>query len=560
MMRRRLLPIGILAAVIPAAMLGVGGSLWAAEVAEPAIALSSLLDEMIERDVLARWPSPTYVCQQASSYDRATVAPDKPGWFGNNDFSQFIRVEKNAGRTEHVMMDADGPGCIVRFWLTTHGDKRGVLRIYLNAAATPTIQFPAYDLMAGDLKLGPPLLQPHTSYRADHGGNTLYLPIPYATHCKITWEQPADSKMGPLYYQVNYRKYSAGARVETFTAAALEAARTTIGRIGQELTHPTDFVAGTLTRLDQTIEPAHDTAADFPAGPAAVRRMQIKLATEAPEDLEQALRSTVLSLTFDGQETAWCPVGDFSGSGVGGRPLATWHRTVADDGTISVRWIMPYREKARVRLVNLGSRAVRATISVRTAAWSWDDRSMHFHATWRHEPAISTKNDRDWNFNTIRGRGVLVGDTLAVFNPARAWYGEGDEKIFVDHEPFPSHMGTGTEDYYNASYAPVVPYSTPFAAAPRVDDPTSQGHNTFTRTAQPRCDSLHQLAEVRHGVDPLATRHSGRLCRHDVLVCIAWRRDGDSAAAAGSSAGHFSGRLAHGACARGDRMRNDVDP
>ena len=38
--------------------------------------------------------------------------------------------------------------------------------------------------------------------------------------------------------------------------------------------------------------------------------------------------------------------------------------------------------------------------------------------------------------SSIRGRGVLMGDTLAVFNPARAWYGEGDEKIFVDREAF----------------------------------------------------------------------------------------------------------------------------
>lgn len=37
-------------------------------------------------------------------------------------------------RTEKVMLDADGPGCIVRFWLTTVTNKKGTLRIHTQAA------------------------------------------------------------------------------------------------------------------------------------------------------------------------------------------------------------------------------------------------------------------------------------------------------------------------------------------------------------------------------------------------------------------------------------------
>jgi hypothetical protein len=63
-----------------------------------------------------------------------------------------------------------------------------------------------------------------------------------------------------------------------------------------------------------------------------------------------------------------------------------------------------------------------------------------------------------------------------------AWYGEGDAKAYVDNETFPSEFGTGLEDYYNTSWAPVVLYQTPFANAPRADNPSSFGHNAFTRT------------------------------------------------------------------------------
>ncbi|HBO45056.1 MAG TPA: DUF2961 domain-containing protein, partial [Planctomycetaceae bacterium] len=82
------------------------------------VSLSSLLDEMTDRAALARFPDPAYTVKQFSSYDPASTAPDKPGWFANNDTSFFVREETNDGRTEWVMMDAEGPGAIVRWWIT----------------------------------------------------------------------------------------------------------------------------------------------------------------------------------------------------------------------------------------------------------------------------------------------------------------------------------------------------------------------------------------------------------------------------------------------------------
>jgi hypothetical protein len=152
--------------------------------------LESLLGEKTDYAAVARWPLPEYTCSQASSYDRAKMAPDKPGWFANSDQNQFIRIETSQGRTEKVMLDADGPGCLVRFWLTTDKNKKGILRIYLDDSPEPALAFPAYDLLSGDLKIGPPLAQPHPGYRPDeNGGNTFYLPVPYAKHCKVTWEE-----------------------------------------------------------------------------------------------------------------------------------------------------------------------------------------------------------------------------------------------------------------------------------------------------------------------------------------------------------------------------------
>ena len=175
------------------------------------VTLESLLKEMLDYGAVARWPQPEFTCKQASSYDRTKIAPDKPGWFANRDQSQFICVETNQGRAEKVMLDTDGPGCIVRFWLTTDQNKKGTLRFYLDGAAEPALVFPAYDLLSGDLNLGAPLAQPHPGYKPDaNGGNNFYLPIPYAKHCKIIWQEAGK---GARYYQINYRTYAPGTAV-----------------------------------------------------------------------------------------------------------------------------------------------------------------------------------------------------------------------------------------------------------------------------------------------------------------------------------------------------------
>jgi hypothetical protein len=444
------------------------------------VTLGSLLQEMTDFASVARWPEPAYTCRQSSSYDRAEVAPDQPGWFANNDFSQYIRTDVRAGRQEQVMMDAEGPGAIVRFWLTTVSNKKGTLRIYLDGNREPVLVFPAYDLLAGDLNLGPPLDQPHPGYApTENGGNTLTLPIPYAKHCRVTWEEAGS---GPRYYQIDYRTYAPGTPVETLTRQALLAARPRLALVASQLLEPSDAPAGRTSGWHQLIPAGKSARLDLPAGPAAIRRLEFRLETDPLMSLEQALRATIVELHFDQENTAWCPASDFFGSGVGVNALQSWYRTVRPDGTMIGRWVMPYAQNARVTIANLGAKPVRVLLMAVTTTVPWDDRSLHFHTTWHYEAGLATPPPRDWNYVHIDGRGVYVGDTLAVFNPKATWYGEGDEKIRVDGEALPSHLGTGTEDYYDFSFAPRGLMQTPFANQVRLDQPMTQGNNVLTRT------------------------------------------------------------------------------
>lgn len=129
---------------------------------------------------------------------------------------------------------------------------------------------------------------------------------------------------------------------------------------------------------------------------------------------------------------------------------------------------MPYKESASVSFTNNYSKPVDISLETYVDDFDWDSNTLYFHSTYHFEKAIPLNNEPDsndnldWNFATINGRGVYCGDLLSLYNHAVDWYGEGDEKIWIDNDTFPSHFGTGTEDYFNCSWAPVVPFLTPY--------------------------------------------------------------------------------------------------
>jgi hypothetical protein len=450
----------------------------------PKVTLVSLLEEMIERDHLARLPDLAYTCSQFSSYDRHSTEPGASTWWANADRSYFVRIEETDGRKEHVLMDIAGPGAIVRFWATWHGPgggpfSNGTLRIYLDGQAEPAIEGPMADLISGGALVGSPLsegVSPDTE-KARQGHN-LYLPIPYARHCKVTYETKAYIDEGArkgeaLYYQINYRTYDKGIAVETFSHEALKQAEPVLARVQKTLAKP---MRPGAKGLHMEVSPDRIAPGQSQVmvlnGPAAIRSLKIRIQAE---NRSQALRSTVLQIECDGMRTVWVPLGDFFGTGYHIRPYASWYTEVLADGTLSCDWIMPFHTKATVTLLNLGGQPVElAECRMGISAWDWNDQSCYFFAAWQEWPRLKTQTNAeskdlgafDLNWVTVQGQGHYVGDTLTLFNAAPSWWGEGDEKIYVDGETFPSHLGTGTEDYYGYAWCRPEPFASPFHAQP----------------------------------------------------------------------------------------------
>lgn len=475
------------------------GALYAQEAppAAHAVTLESLLAEMVDRDALARWPEPAYRSVQFSSYDRRAVAPDRPGWFANRDRGEYLRIEERNGRTEYVLMDAAGPGAVVRLWSANPG-LAGTLRVYLDGAREPALAMPMSALLGGEGPAGAPLA-------AVRGrGYNLYLPIPFARHALLTIDE---SPGRGIYYHVGARLYPAGTRVESLSADVLERARPALRRVQRALRNPRASPGDTAISARRVLGPADSMAVPLPRGPAAVRSLAVRLGAEG---LEHALRAVEIEIDFDGARTVSAPVGDFFGSGLGLNPYVDWWRTVEAEGTMTARWVMPYRDAATVTLRNRGDHPVPIHVRAEVGDWRWDDRSLHFHTAWHRQPDLPAWPRSDWNVVTLAGRGVYVGDALAVHNPVDAWWGEGDEKIRVDDEPFPSHFGTGTEDYYGYAWCSNEVFDAPFHAQPRNDAARftermcrhSRGHVTNTRVrsldAIPFRDSLRFDLEVWH--------------------------------------------------------------
>jgi hypothetical protein len=449
---------------------------------ESSVSLNSLLSEMTDRQNLTLYPSPFYTLKQSGSYDRKTISPDQPGWFANDDYTEFDAIETRNGRKEYVLLDAEGPGAVVRWWMTFagKGSYNGIVRIYIDNEETPVVKDSILKVISGHLLAGEPLsssVSPLTNLL--QRGHNLYLPIPYSKHCKITYECDAisitGSKKSPsIYYNICYRTYDEGTGVVSFSMKELKKASDLIGKVNTVLASPFEGKAGEFKEISGSHKLRHGEVmkVDPAVSNSAISRISLQIKSD---NYVQALRSVVLSITFDGLETIWVPAGEFFGTGYMRSSSVTWNSMADTTGKMSALWLMPFRESCSVRLINFGFGETDAELSVETIPYEWKRNSMYFGASWHEyhnfnaagaEATGGTGKHCDLNFVDLSGEGVYAGDAITIFNTADAWFGEGDEKIFVDGEEFPSSIGTGTEDYYGYAWCRPEVFSHPFIAQP----------------------------------------------------------------------------------------------
>ena len=477
---------------------GPGDAPGAGEASEGVVTTGTLYEEMIDLVGLAEFPDPFYRTVQFSSYDRRSSLPEGPDWFANSDgfggepipgFEAVIREPGPDSIGEYLMAEVEGPGALVRLWTARI---EGEVRLYLDGAEEPLFDGSADDFFRGSLEAFPEAADldrerlAGTLYQRDG----VYAPLPFARGLRLVW---TGNLAHTHFYQVEIRKYEQGTRVETFRPRDLSTYRETIDGVIAALADPDANLAPRSHEdprpIALTLEPGAGAEALLLEGPGALERLELKL--EAP-DLSKALRQTVLLIHADGHPVPQVesPVGDFFGAAPGINPYQSLPFTVRPSGAMISRWVMPFQESLQVRLENRGDQPVTLTGSGQLMDYAWDeDRSMHFRARWRvdHDMVPDPAAVQDLPFLLAQGQGVYVGTTSILLNPnpiptpGGSWWGEGDEKVFVDGEARPSLFGTGSEDYYNYSWSSPDIFAFPCCGQPRNDGPGNRGFVTNYR-------------------------------------------------------------------------------
>ncbi|MGB9608456.1 MAG: glycoside hydrolase family 172 protein, partial [bacterium] len=168
-------------------------------------------------------------------------------------------------------------------------------------------------------------------------------------------------------------------------------------------------------------------------------------------------RSLVLRIYWDDNKdpSVESPLGDFFAVGHGLlTSLNSLPVQISSDGrAYNCYWLMPFRKSAKITITNDSpDKAVRALYYM--IDWlklkSLPPDVPYFHAQYRQE--YPCEMGKDYLILKTKGKGFYVGTVLSVQMNQPGWFGEGDDRIYIDGEKVPSLRGTGTEDYFNDAW------------------------------------------------------------------------------------------------------------
>jgi hypothetical protein len=187
----------------------------------------------------------------------------------------------------------------------------------------------------------------------------------------------------------------------------------------------------------------------------------------------------LLRMYWDGnpRPAVEAPVGDFFANCFGRRTEVISLPVIVEDAdSYNAFWRMPFRKSARIEIENQ-SPDKPLSLLYYNIDWIRLDKlpkgTPYFYAQYRQEYPV--RKGQDYLLLETEGKGHYVGTVLGVRMRSPAWFGEGDEKIYIDGETKPSIWGTGTEDYFLSAWG-LQTTATPYFGVPFFDYRTIGGH------------------------------------------------------------------------------------
>jgi hypothetical protein len=461
-----------------------------------------LVSRLYDMKYLATQPRPGEKSGNFSSWDRGAKYDKATGkyenWFANSDGNGFMDHEG-------TMMKLEGPGVIWRIWSAM--PKKGAVKFYVDGSETPVLEGPFIE-MFNNTK--PPFNFPELVHMKGRGQN-FFIPIPFQKSIRIVGE-----KEWGKFYQITYTKFPEGTTVPSFSGkfndrerAALQKANEIWGKRGPRL-----FVSGKAkeTTVDLTLEPGKEKEIALFNEPGAISSMVMKRPEMDREASVEILRQLSNSITWDKEKdpAVWAPLGDFFGT-AGGENLYRSLATGMTTDSYYANWYMPFG-RARIVVRNDGKTAQTLRFAIHTEKVKGEvDNMLRYHCKWHRDNfsgfdknQLATDRWPDWPVLKVDGAaGRFCGFQAHMWNPNSNWnnehkakfkrpfpkgkafepggskhefyagdvsqgywWGEGDEKFFVDGEKMPSTFGTGTEDYFGYAWGTAEAYDSALQAQP----------------------------------------------------------------------------------------------
>lgn len=440
-------------------LLAVGASILPLASAQQKLTYPDLVRRLTDLEHLATLPTAGETTKQWSSYDRASQYDETTGkyvrWDANGDGGGIIRTEGDKA----VFAEMEGPGCIWRIWSATV--KTGRVRIYLDGATEPAVDLPFEGYFNGK---NAPFTRPALVHTTAANGYNNYTPIPYQKSCKIV----ADPGWGQ-YYQFVYTTFPKGTIVPTFSRELSPEANAALDTANQQLNNsgPRNPAKDSVKLVRTASVGANGGALIEPLeGARAITLIRAKVDLPAAPADRDVLRELTLQIRWDGEATpsVWVPFGDFFGTAPGANPYRAFPCGLTEDGWWYANWYMPFGKSAEVKVVNDGKVARGVELEIYSEPLKGDAaRFARFHAKWHRDAFLPAEPERaiDWPMLKTTGRGRYVGVMLHIWSPRGGWWGEGDEKFYVDGEKFPSTFGTGSEDYFGYAWSSATLFHHP---------------------------------------------------------------------------------------------------
>jgi hypothetical protein len=421
--------------------------------------------------------------RHSSSYDRTG---------GNVDYGNTLGTDA-AG--DLILLDARGPGCVYRFWMTNFPDDSRI-HIYFDDEPTARIDMTLKTFFGDGAPAGSPFSAPLVGdFDHSSGGYFSYVPIAFAKSLRITVTDYAYD-----YFNIDYHALPADRAIASWTGHEdLSAARSAWSAAGTDPKR----IAGALTAtMAFDADPGTSEVLFDGDGPAELTSLEVSLpslaglppfagadagtpedggldaadggadagadASVSPAPVPDGLDTLWVSIAWDRETTpsVLAPVGSLFA--VGGHrpagPAAGLMAGLRPDGTLYLYFPMPFATHAHVELQNRGPMSVPAvTARVARAPFPYAFDAVGTFAV-QYGAGPSTAG-ADLTLLETTGSGKIVG---VVLDEGRACAGcavirdylEGDEHALLDGARTPVVIGTGTEDFFNGGF---YFYRGPFA-------------------------------------------------------------------------------------------------